>query len=249
MNILRPLSPHLPIYKPQLTSTFSISHRISEVSKVANGSIFFFRMYSNKKKKMKTLAEIYSRTTPMHESPSLGVAEEGLSPLYNSISFPPLSPSPPNTLGIPSNSIIPAPPHSPSSSGMSSINEILSPYTERKVCEAQGRIEEEVSSIANANGITLDEEAPFVLGQWVHGESSNLNYLTSILSDLRTMKEKSQWFESATDVWSKKFFVPSPVEQFHMNPALVDFSLGLSLCWLLLVLLLLFFITKGKRRR
>ena len=29
MNILRPLSPHLPIYKPQLTSTFPISHRIS----------------------------------------------------------------------------------------------------------------------------------------------------------------------------------------------------------------------------
>jgi succinate dehydrogenase (ubiquinone) cytochrome b560 subunit len=28
-NILRPLSPHLPIYKPQLTSTFPISHRIS----------------------------------------------------------------------------------------------------------------------------------------------------------------------------------------------------------------------------
>lgn len=29
LNILRPLSPHLPIYKPQLTSTFSIFHRIS----------------------------------------------------------------------------------------------------------------------------------------------------------------------------------------------------------------------------
>jgi succinate dehydrogenase cytochrome b556 subunit len=29
MNILRPLSPHLPIYKPQLTSTFSIFHRIT----------------------------------------------------------------------------------------------------------------------------------------------------------------------------------------------------------------------------
>jgi len=29
MNILRPLSPHLPIYKAQLTSTFPISHRIS----------------------------------------------------------------------------------------------------------------------------------------------------------------------------------------------------------------------------
>ena len=29
MNMLRPLSPHLSIYKPQLTSTFPISHRIS----------------------------------------------------------------------------------------------------------------------------------------------------------------------------------------------------------------------------
>ena len=29
IRIFRPLSPHLPIYKPQLTSTFPISHRIS----------------------------------------------------------------------------------------------------------------------------------------------------------------------------------------------------------------------------
>nr|YP_009704729.1 succinate dehydrogenase subunit 3 [Libidibia coriaria]QEX95932.1 succinate dehydrogenase subunit 3 [Libidibia coriaria] len=29
MNMLRPLSPNLSIYKPQLTSTFPISHRIS----------------------------------------------------------------------------------------------------------------------------------------------------------------------------------------------------------------------------
>ena len=28
-HVVRPLSPHLPIYKPQLTSTFPISHRIS----------------------------------------------------------------------------------------------------------------------------------------------------------------------------------------------------------------------------
>ncbi|PHT49275.1 hypothetical protein CQW23_13483 [Capsicum baccatum] len=34
------------------------------------------RMYSNKRKKMKTLDEIYSCTTPMHESPSLTVVEE-----------------------------------------------------------------------------------------------------------------------------------------------------------------------------
>nr|QEX95859.1 succinate dehydrogenase subunit 3 [Cercis canadensis] len=29
MTLLRPLSPHLPIYKPQLTSTFPILNRIS----------------------------------------------------------------------------------------------------------------------------------------------------------------------------------------------------------------------------
>ena len=29
MNLFRPLSPHLPIYKPQLNSTFPISNRIS----------------------------------------------------------------------------------------------------------------------------------------------------------------------------------------------------------------------------
>ncbi|KAG5530761.1 hypothetical protein RHGRI_025661 [Rhododendron griersonianum] len=31
MNTLRPLSPHLPIYQPQLNSTFSIFHRITGI--------------------------------------------------------------------------------------------------------------------------------------------------------------------------------------------------------------------------
>nr|YP_005090401.1 sdh3 gene product [Dorcoceras hygrometricum]AEK53325.1 succinate dehydrogenase subunit 3 [Dorcoceras hygrometricum] len=44
MNILRPLSPHLPIYKPQLTSTFPISHRISGAF-LATIVLFFHLLY------------------------------------------------------------------------------------------------------------------------------------------------------------------------------------------------------------
>uniref|UniRef100_UPI00300284D5 succinate dehydrogenase subunit 3 n=1 Tax=Hippophae gyantsensis TaxID=193515 RepID=UPI00300284D5 len=41
MNLLRPLSPHLPIYKPQLTSTFPISHRISGISGPLKFTFFY----------------------------------------------------------------------------------------------------------------------------------------------------------------------------------------------------------------
>jgi len=41
MTILRPVSPHLPIYKPQLTSTFPISHRISGAF-LATNVLFFY---------------------------------------------------------------------------------------------------------------------------------------------------------------------------------------------------------------
>nr|QJC72238.1 succinate dehydrogenase subunit 3 [Adenocalymma subsessilifolium] len=44
MNLLRPLSPHLPIYKPQLTSTFPISHRISGTF-LAMIVFFFYLLY------------------------------------------------------------------------------------------------------------------------------------------------------------------------------------------------------------
>ena len=44
MNILRPLSPHLPFYKPQLTSTFPISHRISGAF-LATIVLFFYLLF------------------------------------------------------------------------------------------------------------------------------------------------------------------------------------------------------------
>ncbi|KAM3704436.1 hypothetical protein ACJW31_03G003300 [Castanea mollissima] len=47
MNILRPLSPHLPIYKPQLTSTFPISHRISRAF-LATINFYQFFFFSSK---------------------------------------------------------------------------------------------------------------------------------------------------------------------------------------------------------
>jgi hypothetical protein len=191
------------------------------------------------KRKMKSLTEIYKQTHPIQEKTSVDFEEERLSPLVKDIECPTLSPPPPNTVNtveIPSNSS--------SSSEMSSIHSILSPSTERQVCEAQGRIEEEVYSIARANGLTLDGEAPHVLGQWVHGEASNLSTLHSILEDLQKQKEKSEWFESAADVWSQQFLVQSPAEEFH---ALVYSSFSLCFCLLLLVLLLLYFVTKKKK--
>nr|QIA59621.1 succinate dehydrogenase subunit 3 [Conocephalum conicum] len=46
MKINRPLSPHLTIYKPQLTSTFSIFHRISGafLATMVLFSILFFKI-------------------------------------------------------------------------------------------------------------------------------------------------------------------------------------------------------------
>nr|AND50355.1 succinate dehydrogenase subunit 3 [Flatbergium sericeum] len=46
MKINRPLSPHLTIYKPQLTSTFSIFHRISGafLATMVFFSIFFLKI-------------------------------------------------------------------------------------------------------------------------------------------------------------------------------------------------------------
>lgn len=144
-----------------------------------------------KKRKMKSLTEIYKRTHPIQEKTSVDFEEENLTPLLKDLECPTLSPSPPNTLEIPSNSIVPASPHSnsASSSEMSNIHSILSPSTERKVCEAQERIEEEVSSIARDNGFDLGDEAPHVLGQWVHGEASDLWTLNGILEDLQRKKE------------------------------------------------------------
>ncbi|CAI0428817.1 unnamed protein product [Linum tenue] len=40
-HVLRPLSPHLPVYKPQLSSTSSISNRISGAFLTANVLAFY----------------------------------------------------------------------------------------------------------------------------------------------------------------------------------------------------------------
>lgn len=75
---------------------------------------------------------------------------------------------------------------------MSSIYLTLSPYTERYFCSAQGRIEEKVASIAEETGFQLDGEARYVLGQWVHGESSDHYTLRDILKNLNQKKEQNE---------------------------------------------------------
>ncbi|CAI0554646.1 unnamed protein product [Linum tenue] len=40
-HVLRPLSPHLPVYKPQLSSTSSISNRISGAFLTGNVLVFY----------------------------------------------------------------------------------------------------------------------------------------------------------------------------------------------------------------
>lgn len=106
----------------------------------------FFKL---KKKKCKSLKEIYRETRPLQEKPSVDLHEEGLSlsPLVRDIECPTLSPSRPNSVEIPSSSMLPSSPHwneDSSSSEMSNIDSIPSPSTERQVCEAQHSIEEEV---------------------------------------------------------------------------------------------------------
>nr|WRK83561.1 ATP synthase F0 subunit 6 [Picria felterrae] len=155
-------------------------------------------------------------------------------------------------------------PASPPSSYSSTI---VSPSDELHVCETQGKIEEEVSSIARDIGLTLDNEAPRVLGDWVHGESSNLSFLKSILSDLKNRKDQSEWFKDAVEAWSQQFIVPSsptssvdfenipsPLEQFSILP-LIPMKIGnlyfsftnpslFMLLTLSLVLLFVYFVTK-----
>lgn len=57
--------------------------------------------------------------------------------------------------------------------------------TDAKIDELQGKIEEEVNSIATSNGYgNLTEDDSYVLGQWVHSERSDVEVLRSILADL-----------------------------------------------------------------
>ncbi|XP_019198992.1 PREDICTED: uncharacterized protein LOC109192742 [Ipomoea nil] len=202
------------------------------------------------------------RLSSTEESERNSFEEESVSPLLRDVECPPLSPSLPKTAEIPSsyhNIGVPSSPDSDSSSEMSSIYSTLSPYTEREVCSAQGRIEEKVASIAEETGFQLDGEARYVLGQWVHGESSDPSTLRAILKDLNQKKEQSEWFEEAIDAWSHQFVnsdVPSPLEGLDIHPpALGDLYFSFTnpsffmLLTLSLVLLLLYFVTKRMKKK
>lgn len=80
----------------------------------------------------------------------------------------------------------------------------------------QAQIGEEVINIARDAGFELYNEEAHVLGQWVHGESSNPSTLHGILQDLREKGEHCEWFEAAKDAFSHQFVGPnSPLEGFE----------------------------------
>nr|UYR95209.1 ATPase subunit 4 [Gentiana crassicaulis] len=202
-----------------------------------------------RKRRYRRVDDLYARTAPIDNArtdpvdkseKSVDFEEESLNHFFEEIECPSLSPPTSHTVEIPSNSIIAASPpeNSCSSPEMSST---LSPSAEREVCEMQEKIEEEVSSIARDIGMTLEDEEPHALGEWVHAESSNLETLQHIWNDLRQQKENSEWFQDAADAWALKFIAPSPAEEFYINSQLLDFNFSLYLCPLLLVLIFLLY--------
>lgn len=85
------------------------------------------------------------------------------------------------------------------------------------VDELQGLIETEVSSIAASSGCGgLMEDAPHVLGQWVHSECTDVGALRSIFEDLLTKGDASFFFQDALQAIGSQFLITpnSPLEQF-----------------------------------
>ena len=124
-----------------------------------------------------------------------------------------------------------------------------------EVVSSQAEIEKEVCQIAQKNGFELYEEGAHVLGQWVHGESSDPSTLSGILHDLREKGDQSEWFSNAIDAWSRQFMNPnSPLEGFVFPPSIPDlyFSFTNPSLFMLLTLsfsLLLVYLLLKKRSK
>lgn len=199
------------------------------------------------KRRFEYLQSIYARTEELQASASSSqdaVHEEALcTPLFD-LNCPTFSPPRVREEG-PSHPSGDVPSSSESASETSYLHDVLSPKTEMEVDSVQGQIEEEVINIAKDTGFELYNEEAHVLGQWVHGESSN----PSTLHDLREKREHSEWFESAKDAFSHPFVGPNnPLYKFSMD---LDFSFLFTnpslfmLLTLSLVLLLIHFV-KGR---
>ena len=208
------------------------------------------------KRRFESLQAIYARTEELQASASSSqdtVHEEALCTPLLDLNCPTLSPprvreeGPSHPSGdVPSSS------ESASETSYLHLHDVLSPKTEMEVDSVQGQIEEEVFKIAKATGFELYNEEAHVLGQWVHGESSNPSTLHAILQDLREKREHSEWFESAKDAFSHQFVGPNnPLEKFAIP---LDFSFLFTnpslfmLLTLSLVLLLVHFV-KGRGGR
>ena len=181
-----------------------------------------------KKRKYDSLKSIYDRTEeivpsstiPKEDTSQPSGEEESLSTFVREGEHdcPTLSPPQVNEEGhVPSLHSGDAPSSSNSEESYSDIHAILSPNTEMEVVSSQAEIEKEVYQIAQKNGFELYEEGAHVLGQWVHGESSDPSTLSGILHDLREKGDQSEWFSNAIDAWSRQFMNP-PTGRLRLSP-------------------------------
>lgn len=73
--------------------------------------------------------------------------------------------------------------------------------------QIQGGIECVLNEILERLGYhNLPEDAPYVLGSWLHAESTHLGFLWEIYEDLRIFGENSASFLEALDILSRAFF-------------------------------------------
>lgn len=128
--------------------------------------------------------------------------EEPLSILFQEESCPTLSPrvetlEPPKAPNSPSHN----------SSISDDPEKILSEDTATSVNKLQRLIEDKVDDIVTSDGYeeNLSPESRRVLGQWVHGESTNIETLRGMKADLDLNGDKSQDFLEAVKALVDKF--------------------------------------------
>lgn len=104
--------------------------------------------------------------------------------------------------------------------------QVLSAETARNVDRLQNSIEKKVYEIAESKGYGhLMEDEPHSLGQWVHGETTNINKLEEIKEDLEINGDHSEWFKDAEEALGAQFTSTpsSPFEEYVIPPCTSTF--------------------------
>jgi hypothetical protein len=153
-----------------------------------------------KRKKYRKLSDIYKQTRTNISAAPAGSEEprDMGSPPLDSIfrdENPTLSPPRVETAATTNTK----PTSSSSSSSDEDLNEILSESKANRVEELQQKIESKVDSLITSEGYEekISQENRNKLGEWVHGETTNVKTLEAIHNDLEKHGDKSSDFVEA----------------------------------------------------